>query len=328
VICAEAGNVTTVANYSADNVDIEVGGEYVLVFRYTDRREITSIDDVLELFTIENGSNPLVVRLAKLEREFATFENEEVEVDNSAKSVFSIMSYNVGRWYNGSGQKVPYADFEKFLALQESIIDRYSPDILCVQEYSDDIASGKSALEYLIKSRYYFHPTALGTTSYDGKAICTNRSLSDATNIVFTTKEAALNRNYEKAYVYMNGRKVCVISAHLSQGQTECASNIQQILTDIQNETYVIICADTNVDASYATAEKYQATLKQFIDAGYVLANNGELKTYPATPSAIDNIIVTSNITIKSTIVDTQKLEFLALSDVDHLPLISYIELY
>ncbi len=328
VVYAESGQVATVANYTADPVDVAVGGAYVLVFRYTDRREITSIDDVLELFTIENGSNPLVERLAKHDAQISTLKDNEVKVDNSAKGVFSIMSYNAGRWYNGSGSKVPDGDFEKFHTLQKGIIDRYSPDILCVQEYSDDISAGKSTLEHLIGSRYYFHPTALGTTSYDGKAICTSRSLSDAANIVFTTPEAALNRNYEKAYVFMNGRKVCIISAHLSQGQTECASNIQQILTDIQDETYVIICADTNIDAGDPTSAKYQATLKQFVDAGYVLANSGDLKTYPKTQTAIDNIIVTSNITIKSTIVDTQKMDELGIDDVDHLPVISYIELF
>lgn len=318
VIYAETDNISTVTNYTSDPVVIPTDGDYVLVFKYPDNRPVGSVDEILALFYIENGNFQINKRLSKL---------EQVKVDNSAKSVFSIMCYNVGLWYNGSGSSVPTEDYERFLALHESIIDRYAPDILCVQEHRDEISVGKSAFKNLLESRYHFFP-AYQIGAYDGKAICTSRSLSDAENILFVQTEGGLTRNYEKAYVYLNGRKVCVISAHLSMNEATCANNIEQLLADVQDEDYVIICADTNIDANAPNSAIYQSTLKQFTDAGYVLANDGSLKTYPKNQTAIDNIIVSSNITIKSALVDTQKIDELAIDDVDHLPLVAYIELF
>lgn len=282
---------------------------YILSFKKIDDSEILDGED---LAYCQIGSVYEEIKKIADER--------KPKIDNGAKAVFSVMSYNVGQWYNGSGSVAPLDKSESIMNLQKNIIERYQPDVLCLQEYTN---------EHFLQDRYFFVETARETTSYDGKAICTSRSLEGAENVPFTTTEGAMTRNYQKAYVYMNGRKVCVISAHLSLTSSAVVDNVDDLIDAVAGEDYFIICGDTNVDCSNKSAALYQRTLKKFTDLGYKLCNGGDFgafATYASTNIAIDNIITSSNITIKSVVMDTQKA---GLEDgTDHYPLVAYVEVY
>lgn len=313
----------TLKDFTNEKIEIEKTGLYTMAISKEDSSVIEDIAEVLSKLTITNGDNIVIDEINAVSKRVTVLENK---VDNSAKSVFAIMSYNCGGWYNGSSNRVPEADYERFLTLQENIIDRYMPDVICLQEYHEEISSGKYAPVNLLGERYYFIESAKNWSNYDGKAICTNRSLVDAVNVEFKDQEGDFHRNYEKAYIYFNGKKVCVISTHTALGASVCALNCTELLNAVSGEEYVIICMDSNIDASDKNSDAYISTLKQFTDAGYRLVNDGTYKTYPITNVAIDNIVVTPNINVKSVVVDTQK-DGLA-EGADHYPLIAYLEVF
>lgn len=314
----ESGGALVSYGYSLEPFAAPADGEYNVAFNYTDDRVIASIRETLD--------NDVIIQPG-----VAYVTQTTVAVNNEAKAAFAIMSYNVGGWYDGSGGRVPDADYQRFLDLQTSIIDRYKPDVLCVQEYADNVSTTKPAS--FLKERYHFVETARGGTNYDGKAICTNRQIIDSTNIAFTTIDGC-NRNYQKVYVYMNGRKVCVISAHLAMTDSVAVENATELLNAVANEDYFIICMDANVDCNDSTTDLYLNTLKRFTDLGYKLCNGGEFGVfntyadirYASTPQAIDNIITSAKINIKSVVMDTQK-EGLAEGS-DHYPLVAYLEIF
>lgn len=306
----------TAVGYVTEYV-MPINAPCLFAIKYTDGHALT------------DGDLEKLVNSVKIER--ATEIKEKPTLNNEAKGLFAVMTYNVGGWYNGSSSRVPDDKYEQFLELQQGIIDRYKPDILCLQEYNDHISSTKGAIDNILGSCYYSIAKAYESTPYDGKAICTSRSMENAVNVPFTTTEGALIRNYEKAYVYMNGRKVCVISAHCGLNYDVIVSNVDDLINEIisDDEEYVILCMDSNVDHTDTSAQLYTETIQRFKTIGCKLANGGEhgvFKTYASSNIAIDNIITRGNINIKSVVMDTQKE---GLSDgTDHYPLIAYVEVF
>ena len=324
------GEYNQLVNYDKKEFVIETTGEYSITIYQDGGTNQETISELVPEVTISHPSET-ETRISEIEKQISEIEKQISELpepatkklDNSAKGVFSIMTYNVGNWYNGSGQRVPDAKHDSYYELQKSIIDRYEPDILCTQEYMSHLG------EEILAEKYYSIAKALETSAYDGKAICTNRTLENATNIYFAQTDAC-KRNYEKAYIYLNGRKVCVISAHLATSAAICKQNAVELLDAVSDEEYFIICVDSNVDMHDTTSDLYTGSLKLFVDAGYKLCNGGEFgifNTYADNEDgAIDNIIVSDNISIKSVVMDTQKEGVEDGSD--HYPLIAYLEVF
>ena len=313
------GNYTTVANFVAGGFVIPDDGNYYLAFYFVGE-EIS--DDIASYL-----SDIYVTEAAK----------EKVDFVNEAKGVYSIMTYNTGLWYNGSGNILPEDKKEEYLGLAKNIIDRYSPDILCLQEYCDPS-------DNLLEERYSSIVTAkdnASTNNYVGKAICSNREIFDASNTLFDANGTSDSPNYEKAYVWLNGRKVCIISAHFAVDSSVALTQLGVLVNVVQSEPYFIICADTNIDASDtdSSGTKNIDKIKNAFDNLSVECNIcnggsfGVFDTYHRTTEsegevakAIDNIITSKNIVVRSVIVDTQK-ESLESEDRDHYPLIAYVEI-
>ena len=70
-----------------------------------------------------------------------------------------------------SGQWIPEDKFDDFVKLQSNIIDRYKPDILCLQEYAWRLMSKAYTHNNILGKRYCFIETAYENTSYDGNII-------------------------------------------------------------------------------------------------------------------------------------------------------------
>jgi endonuclease/exonuclease/phosphatase family metal-dependent hydrolase len=127
----------------------------------------------------------------------------------------------------------------------------------------------------------------------------------------------------------MNGRKVCVISAHLGLNYDVIVDNTNDLINAVSNEEYFILCLDANVDHTDSSAALYTESIKRFIDLGYNMANGGDhglFKTYASSNIAIDNVVTSANINIKAVVMDKQK-EGLA-DGTDHYPLIAYVEVF
>ena len=313
---------TEIQSYTTDDIVISENGYYAIAIATIDGAAILDIPALLrDNIKILNSENAVYKEYIQSLEDIVYAQPD----DNHARSVFAVMTYNVGGWYNGSGTNVPEADYERFLELQRNILDRYNPDILCIQEYKDYISQNKPSAENFLNKRYKYSINKYGDTTYDGKAICTNMSLVDASNVAFEATDGCL-RNYEKAYIYCNGKKICVISAHLALSESVVAQNSAELLAAIASENYFIICLDANADASDPNSTRYIGALKPFLDAGYKLANDGSCITFPSESLALDNVIVSPNIGIKSVVVDMQK-EGLSEGS-DHYPLIAYLEIF
>jgi hypothetical protein len=242
-------------------------------------------------------------------------------INNSAKGIFCIMQYNVGAWYNGKGEAIPVADELTYLNLQKTILDKYAPDILCIQEFTEGIGmrSDYLAIRDLLAPRYD-NIFAYPKDTYQGKCICTNRQAQNPSFVDYV----GTWMNYEKLYITCNGKKICFVSTHWGPNAEWSESDAQQLLNAIEGEEYVVICLDSNVNI-LNKGELYQNTLKLFEDAGYIVHNQDMITSKNDT--AIDNIITTSNITMKSLIVDKEK-DILDKEQRDHYPLVGYFEIY
>lgn len=233
----------------------------------------------------------------------------------TCKDLFCIMTYNVGNWYIGSGTNVPASKLEKFYNLQNNIIKRYNPDILCLQEYWEYFSPSVTAQSLL--SKYYDNILETDAdTKYNGKSICSNRELFDESTGYYVHTDG-VGRNYLKAYTYLNGRKVCLITTHFSVNNvTQVGQQIDELLDIIENEEYVIICVDTNVLGD-------SENIAKFTTAGYNVANTGQYITCGTW--SLDNIITSDNIDFDYRMVDLQKENLEEGSD--HYPFILYFKI-
>ena len=245
---------------------------------------------------------------------------------SGAKSVFSIMSYNCGEWWIGSGKNVPTDKFDSIMATQKSIIERYNPDVLSICEYAN-IFSGKYFTKDILLDELFYESKEFATDSiYRGKAICSKSKIENSEEHVLSTGSICI-----KFYVYLNGRKVCIVNTHLDAHTEENRSKeIDEIISLVSNEEYLILCGDWNVNAKNKESNDYKNTIKKFKDMGLKCCNDGVYETYySANPkTALDDIIVSQNINIKSFIVDTQKLENNDFEGPDHMPVIAYLEIF
>lgn len=228
------------------------------------------------------------------------------------------MTYNVGNWYNGSGVPLPDSLVEVYLPLQEGIFKRYNPDIVFMQEFFNTITSSLPVSDFL---RSYYLYSVDGNTSYNGKAIASKSGVMDIETKVFVNNDA-LNRNYLKGYTYCNGRKVLLISAHLAINNSIAAMQLEELIKEVEGEEYVVIGVDSNIDIS---STEGKLIFQRITDANLQYVNK-DIVTYPNTSTCIDNFILTNNISIKSAYTDKSKLGLD--TDVDHLPLVSYVEIY
>ena len=245
---------------------------------------------------------------------------------SGAKSVFSIMSYNCGEWWIGSGKNVPTNKFDSIMATQKSIIERYNPDVLSICEYAN-IFSGKYFTKDILLDELFYESKEFATDSiYGGKAICSKSKIENSEEHVLSTGSICIKFN-----VYLNGRKVCIVNTHLDAHTEENRSKeIDEIISLVSNEEYLILCGDWNVNGKNKESNDYKNTIKKFKDMGLKCCNDGVYETYYSTnpKTALDDIIVSQNINIKSFIVDTQKLENNDFEGPDHMPVIAYLEIF
>ena len=250
------------------------------------------------------------------------------------RGAYCIMEFNVGDWYEGryrSDDKtgiIPADEtiYANYMSLFNGIFGRYKPDIamlnedaryMCLNTHDDDRAFVGQ----------YFRNQYSGLFQSQDKTDVFNTLASafhmfDLSTRYFTDTESNMRRNYVKGYTYLNGRKVCIISAHLSSDWDTAKLNAAELLTDLQTEDpeYLICCGDFNLLPSVAEIVAFET-------AGYTVSN-GNVTYDGHTYGPGDFIITTSNITVKSVFCDTQKIDASFVEYIDHLPTIAYLEIY
>lgn len=236
---------------------------------------------------------------------------------------FVIMTYNVQRFGGINSQQ----------AMQNAIVALYKPDLIGLQEL------GNSSMPTVGE-------TMLVPYSYQDMGSQTNKTglaskieLEDVTDGIFT-HQAGEQRGYNKAYFTIRGKRICWLNTHLEYANASARyGQMSELFTIAESEDYVILTGDFNSYCLNTSDNDYINMFKQFVDAGYKLANNsaisGFTKTWTDATSAsttadliqaFDSIIVSGNMDITSVVFDLTKFNYLNGSSIDHIPVVAHVQ--
>lgn len=242
-----------------------------------------------------------------------------------AKQV-KVMSYNV-QWFTGINSQ---------LEMQQKIIAKYNAHIIAMQELATNgkiNRIGRAALadypyQYLSKHKNY-----MGLASKYPLKNVRSHELSDQ-----DPKDMARygeTRAYMTGILEIGGKNITLINTHLCYLTQEIKfKQMRQIFRRAQKSENVIITGDFNTFAEKEGDREYEGMYRQFIDAGYHLANCCPAITKTWTEKAAakritqltyptDNIIVSPNIEIKKTMYDKIKLSYPDGNPIDHIPIVT-----
>lgn len=242
-----------------------------------------------------------------------------------------VATYNVGGWYIGSGTNVPTDRKTEYVNLQQSILSAVNADIVCFQEYWDIFCQDGTTAESVIGSYFTQIETTRAYSTWNGHSIVGNGyTLSNYQSIDFVHSYSAAP-SYEKCYITVGGKTVCVFNTHLSTaagGQKEPQS--QEMLEAVANEPYFILMGDFNTETT-----DYDDIVKKFVDAGYNSANlNGSeyhfntFYTSTGVGKPTDQIITSANIEIVYAYVNTIKLTDGLGDKIDHIPFVAELAIH
>lgn len=307
VIKVTSEGYSTLYNYPDSKTLSLDEGEYIFAIAASDGTDITDVDAVTNSCRFESAVLNDVINAKNFNPLAQT------------KGVFSVMSYNVGGWYNGSGVAIPSEEEDTYLPIQQQIIKRYLPDFVLLQEYLKDVVKGGLITSELL---FGYNIESVEERGYLGKAIASVSQMFDFEDVTYTNQGDGIPRHYYKGYAYCNGRKVCFVTTHLTLVESYAVLQIEELINAVKDEEYVIICMDSNIDV---LTDSGKSAFAKFTDAGLVYLNK-DIVTYPRTGIAIDNIVVSNNINCKSIYADTSK--SILGDDADHYPLLAYLEIY
>ena len=239
-----------------------------------------------------------------------------------------VMSFNP-QWFTGINAQ------EKMLM---DIFFKNNADLVGLQEVSKtgtipDV--GNNIMRVL-------YPYSAISDHYNYLALKSKYALSDITMADYVSQDPNMNetRGYLKAYVTVRGKQICFITTHLELDETYRNAQMAELFAIAQNETYVIMTGDFNTVSDKLDSDDYRNMYKQYVDAGYHLANcserNGFVKTFSSGTdhttldqfrSACDNVIVSGNIDIISREVDVTKLKYLNGDRIDHCPIVARLRI-
>lgn len=245
------------------------------------------------------------------------------EVIYSQETTLTVMTYNV-QWFTGINSQQQ---------MQQSIISTYAPDIIGLQELSQNgtvPSVGQNVLS-AYSLRLSNHKNYIGYASkYPLSNVTVQDFLSQDPYDMSTWGET---RAYMLADLTVGGKTIKWLNTHLCVHNLEYkAAQFGEIFDLVENMERVIITGDFNL----ITWDEYDDTFKMFADAGFKLANTTGIKTYTdrTTASSLadfkqptDNIIVSSDIDIISATFDTTKLSNLNGNAIDHVPVIANLRI-
>jgi endonuclease/exonuclease/phosphatase family metal-dependent hydrolase len=276
---------------------------------------------------IENYETNGYLRLA-LYNSLKNSENKDIlannlKIHNDKAYDLKVMCINTQKW--GSSYTI-----------YKNILKNHNCDIIGVQEHDSAFSDKSNVVQYLNDLDNRYNSELLPNDRFPvGKLISTKCDLQGCSHTEFNTQLGEI-RGYQKGYIKVNGKKICVINAHLATSSAESAKIAQsmELLNVCKKEEYFILIADFNFVTTESQNE-YELIAKPFIEQGYNLANWKD-KNYIMTWSGsadrsgewhpTDNIITSSNIDIISSFVDETKLNDDIIEPIDHLPFISYLK--
>lgn len=226
-----------------------------------------------------------------------------------------IMTYNVGQWNWGKTPTgIPANQYNEKLANLRSFINRYNPDIVCMQEMSRYIDQAKTVESNSVLFSgwdYIYDP------NYNNAIRSKFNLYDEAEGYLTAASEAAHRPKYLYAHFDVGGEKrIGLLNVHLHDTDTSVqVAEMRAAIALMANDDYAIICGDFNAfpndDAKYDGETSYLELFGIATAAGFQLANGKdsqwtktwqETSTWPGTWYC-DNILVKGNITIRQVLV-------------------------
>lgn len=261
-----------------------------------------------------------------------------VKVFDGTGIPLKVMTYNVGTWYEGKHTNVPAAKDEEYYNLQNGMIQRDNPDILCMCEYCKQFSkSGRTALSMLQQYFPYIHEQGgdnPDASNSNGRCIASKYPITNYTVHNFGDGSGLY---YDSCTITVDNVPITVVVTHLVySGEEKRIAELKTVIQFLQTQEKFILCGDLNTLVCKSTTDKnYIDMIQLLLDAGFHIANCGNfgfLVTYSDEPTGtwtgcLDNIVTSSNIQILSAHVDTTKLTDGLQEKTDHMPLIAELSI-
>lgn len=247
----------------------------------------------------------------------------------------TVMSYNVGNFYS-EYYDCPTEAGQDFYNRADTIFGKYHPDVAGLQEYNSSIGGISSSV--LMDDYFEDYYGVSKSSASAGRAIASTYQISNYAQVTYSVQSGE-TRYYLKGYINVGGRRVLIVSTHMSQTNSIQEGQMQELLALVANEQYFILMGDFNIFTTAVGDARYNAMIKPFLNAGYNSADNadglymtwysGKTVAGSSQTYALDQIITSPNITINSVTVDDTKLTDGLCTQydviIDHLPIVASV---
>lgn len=208
---------------------------------------------------------------------------------------FVVSTWNIGHFANGKknhSQITSHQYQSKLKELRDLLTDSIGADVICLNEYSHVLGTDRNNKKRKSRKVLFnnFKIKKEGRLAgFSCNSIFSNlkvknieeRHFNSSKPFIAETPRAA-NYYYLCCDLFVNGKKVKLVCAHTTSSAIKiCRAQINELIQQFEEYDRVIMCGDWNT-----------TNFSQFKKAGYVMANDGSIITFPSKSYALDNIIV------------------------------------
>lgn len=254
-------------------------------------------------------------------------------------TTLTVMQYNVGQWYTGSGNRMPDSMYDVYSEMHRKIIKANNPSIVAFEEYLNPVITGFSVSD-MIGDLLPNSIEAITSDNYHGKAIYT-RDLAMTGQI----QQSLPWGNLLRTTVQVGGKTVNIIATHWSNTAETRAQTSEIVFELAESLGNVILFGDINTTCYSTEDQDYIDVMKRWVDAGYHCSNcsnefgfyntwfaghNFETVDYESRGAPNDCIITSPNIRINEVYLDRHKIpvcEALGLR-LDHAPMVASVTVF
>ena len=243
-------------------------------------------------------------------------------ISNKKDESVTVCTWNIGHFSKGEKDYslIPSSKSAEIIVEFKSFVyDSIKADILCLNEYESefcvDSIYGNIIAEDAIFGDYLIHRIGK-KNSYICNAMFSNIALKDIRRKEFKYEKKTKVEIPRIDWYYfitsdiiIGGEKVRLVCTHLvNRAEEYCQNQMEELIKACEKFERVIICGDMN-----------SWNFTKFKNAGYTLANDASLVTFPSKSYALDNIMVKNLIISDVRVIKTE------LSD--HYPLVCKVSL-
>lgn len=221
-------------------------------------------------------------------------------IEAKKPNVFVLCTWNIGHFSNGSKHYslIRIDDFQEQLGLYRSFVYKdLCPDVIVLNEYNRVFCGvDEDSNDYVTSSLLFdnFKNSVIGTQiNFICNAVFSNVKMKKPRFVFFESQkstegddEIKSKENYFiETDLYIHGKIVKLVCLHLlfslKVEELYQRKQMEELINRYEKTDRVIMCGDWNTGI--------YSSLK---DAGYILANNSSLKTFPSKGYPLDNIVV------------------------------------